>query len=281
MKRLTLTVLLYFYLSSSFSQELFEVDSVWLYPFANQIVMSSEKAKWLSQHPSGHMKLAQRGILASMTGKCGTHFGQDSTFFQFYFSNGMQLTGYEYDANFYLFDSKDSIHEVIFFSDEERDKLWGSCAFLEQLCQVKEKYVSGIVLGGNFQGGRNLNISPDAPNAILKGNLFDDGEVNFNVHFKAFLDGLAEYFKQHPEMSFEIISSPENYAPERHSQLGQRRTQTIISYMIEKGCDADQLVPFGYGHGAPLISKSKDLELGEQDWFIIRLLYVDEKLEQE
>lgn len=54
-------------------------------------------------------------------------------------------------------------------------------------------------------------------------------------------------------MSFELISSPENYAPEHHSLLGQRRSQTIISYLIEKGCDADQLVPFGYGHGAPLI----------------------------
>lgn len=137
----------------------------------------------------------------------------------------------------------------------------------------QEKYVSGNALDGNFQGGRNLNISPDTPNVILEGNFFDNGEVNFNVHFKAFLDGLAEYFNQHPEMSFEIISSPENYAPEHHSLLGQRRSQTIISYLIEKGCDADQLVPFGYGHGSPLTSK--DIELGEQDWFIIRLLHVD------
>lgn len=58
----------------------------------------------------------------------------------------------------------------------------------------QEKHVSGIELDGTFQGERNLNISPDTPNVTLEGSFFDDGEVNFNVHFKAFLDGLAEYF---------------------------------------------------------------------------------------
>ena len=274
----TLILLLCLCTSFGLSQELYEVDSVWLYPFVHQNGASQEKTAWLSENPSGYVSLTQPGVLASAMRRCGTVEFIDSTFFQLFFKDGMRLTGYEFDSHFYVYDSNDSISEVLLFADKERQRLWTSGAFMEQNCQIQNGHISGLVLSGNFQGGRNLNISPDAPNVILEGNFFKEGDVAFNVHFKAFLDGTIEYFEQHPEMSFEIIASPDNYAPEHRSLLGQLRAEHIITYLIDEGCSSNQLVPFGYGHGSSFNSKSKELQLGNQDWFIIRLLYVEEEL---
>jgi peptidoglycan-associated lipoprotein len=80
------------------------------------------------------------------------------------------------------------------------------------------------------------------------------------------LDKLVEVLNDNPHITIELGSHTDSRGTAEDNQLlAQRRAQSVVDYLIEKGIAADRLTPKGYGEAQP---KTVDEQLAKQYPFL-------------
>jgi outer membrane protein OmpA-like peptidoglycan-associated protein/tetratricopeptide (TPR) repeat protein len=82
----------------------------------------------------------------------------------------------------------------------------------------------------------------------LKGILYDLDKADLRPESKRILDSLTVILHNNPTLVIELASHTDSRAPEDYNlKLSQRRAQSAVDYLIQKGIPKDRLVPVGYG----------------------------------
>ena len=80
------------------------------------------------------------------------------------------------------------------------------------------------------------------------------------------LDGLVETLNDNPKITIELASHTDSRGSDADNiTLSQKRAQSVVNYLIEKGIAADRLIAKGYGESEP---KTVDAKLAQQYPFL-------------
>ena len=67
------------------------------------------------------------------------------------------------------------------------------------------------------------------------------------------MDKLSEVLQLNPDISIELASHTDCRGQDRYNQeLSQKRAQSVVNYLIDKGIDANRLGAKGYGETTPV-----------------------------
>jgi peptidoglycan-associated lipoprotein len=96
-----------------------------------------------------------------------------------------------------------------------------------------------------------LDPIPETP-IVLPEILYDLAKWDLKPQYKDSLQGLITTLDENPTIKIEL-SSHTDYrdTEERNDILSQKRAQSVVDYLIERGIDPDRLVAKGYGERVP------------------------------
>jgi len=104
-------------------------------------------------------------------------------------------------------------------------------------------------------------VQVDAVGCPLKGSITLEG-VNFEHNSAALtvashsaLDAIADGLKKHPRLKIEVQGHTDSTgSPEYNLKLSQKRAESVRSYLLDQGVNAEQLLAKGYGQTQPVAS---------------------------
>jgi peptidoglycan-associated lipoprotein len=95
---------------------------------------------------------------------------------------------------------------------------------------------------------------------------YDFGKWDLRPESMVSLDKLVETLNDNPTVTIELMSHTDSRDTEEYNlDLSQKRAQSVVQYLIEKGIKADRLFPKGYGESTP---KVVDAEIATQNPFL-------------
>ena len=95
---------------------------------------------------------------------------------------------------------------------------------------------------------------------------YDFGKWDLRPESMVSLDKLVETLNDNPNITIELMSHTDSRDTEEYNQdLSQKRAQSVVQYLIEKGIEAERLSARGYGESGP---KVVDALLSEQYTFL-------------
>jgi peptidoglycan-associated lipoprotein len=81
---------------------------------------------------------------------------------------------------------------------------------------------------------------------------YDYGKWDLRPESMIALDKLVETLNDNPTITIELASHTDNRGNDKaNMELSQKRAQSVVNYLIEKGITADRLVAKGYGESRP------------------------------
>ncbi|MCE5346755.1 MAG: OmpA family protein [Bacteroidales bacterium] len=96
--------------------------------------------------------------------------------------------------------------------------------------------------------------------------LYDFGKWDLRPESMISLDKLVETLLDNPNVTIELMSHTDSRDTEEYNQdLSQKRAQSVVQYLIDKGIEADRLLAKGYGESSP---KVVDTEIARQNPFL-------------
>jgi outer membrane protein OmpA-like peptidoglycan-associated protein len=91
--------------------------------------------------------------------------------------------------------------------------------------------------------------------AIAKSIYFDLNSAKLQQRSYAPLDELVQILNDNPSYKLSIESHTDNSGTNAYNQnLSERRSTTVMSYLVSKGIDASRLSAIGYGEEKPIAS---------------------------
>lgn len=86
---------------------------------------------------------------------------------------------------------------------------------------------------------------------------YDFGKTSLKEESKPTLDSMAEIMKDNPNLTIELSSHSDMVGnDEINLEISQKRAQSVVDYLVEKGINPDRMVAVGYGKSKPkVISK--------------------------
>jgi outer membrane protein OmpA-like peptidoglycan-associated protein len=88
---------------------------------------------------------------------------------------------------------------------------------------------------------------------------FDLDKADLRPESMVSLDKLVETLNDNPNIVIELGSHTDSRASDAYNmELSDRRAQSVVNYLIEKGIARDRLVPKGYGESNPKVVDKKD-----------------------
>lgn len=83
---------------------------------------------------------------------------------------------------------------------------------------------------------------------LIENIFYDYGKATLRPESSAALDSLADMLTQNPNVTIELSSHCDyRGSSEFNKTLSQKRAESVVNYLIEKGIAADRLTPVGYG----------------------------------
>jgi peptidoglycan-associated lipoprotein len=96
--------------------------------------------------------------------------------------------------------------------------------------------------------------------------LYDFGKWDLRPESMVSLDKLIETLLDNPNITIELMSHTDSRDTEEYNlALSQKRAQSVVQYLIEKGISSDRLLAKGYGESTP---KVVDNEIAKQNPFL-------------
>lgn len=84
--------------------------------------------------------------------------------------------------------------------------------------------------------------------------LYDFGKWDLRPESMVSLDKLVETLLDNPNITIELMSHTDSRDTEQYNQdLSQKRAQTVVQYLIEKGIETERLSAKGYGESTPKV----------------------------
>ena len=95
---------------------------------------------------------------------------------------------------------------------------------------------------------------------------YDFGKWDLRPESMVSLDRLVETLNDNPNVTIELMSHTDSRDTEEYNlDLSQKRAQSVVQYLIDKGIRAERLSPRGYGESTP---KVVDAEISGQNPFL-------------
>jgi peptidoglycan-associated lipoprotein len=83
---------------------------------------------------------------------------------------------------------------------------------------------------------------------------YDFGKWDLRPESMVSLDKLVETLADNPNVTIELMSHTDSRDTEEYNQdLSQKRAQSVVQYLIEKGVEPERLSPRGYGESSPKV----------------------------
>ncbi len=83
---------------------------------------------------------------------------------------------------------------------------------------------------------------------------YDFGKWDLRPESMVSLDKLVETLNDNPNVTIELMSHTDSRDTEEYNlDLSQKRAQSVVSYLIEKGIEPERLSPKGYGESEPKV----------------------------
>jgi peptidoglycan-associated lipoprotein len=102
---------------------------------------------------------------------------------------------------------------------------------------------------------------------VLPDILYELDKWNLQPQYQDSLQGLIQTLDQNPTIIIELASHTDARASDEYNDiLSQRRAESVVNYLIERGIDPERLVAKGYGERVPR-TLSKDID---KDGFIFK-----------
>lgn len=84
--------------------------------------------------------------------------------------------------------------------------------------------------------------------------LYDLGRWELKEEYQTSLDGLIQTLNDNPKIVVELSSHTDSRPiPMTNTTLSQRRAESAVNYLVEKGISGDRMVPKGYGETKPKV----------------------------
>src|SRR5690606_3422967 len=88
---------------------------------------------------------------------------------------------------------------------------------------------------------------------VLENIYYDLDSANIRPDAAVELDKLVQILRDNPEIVIELSSHTDSIASVAYNQdLSQRRAQSAVNYMIQRGISPDRMVAKGYGELRPI-----------------------------
>ena len=98
-------------------------------------------------------------------------------------------------------------------------------------------------------------FTPEKKALILEGVQFDTDRESLTEASRGTLDKVAESLRAYPDVRVEIGGHTDSRNSNSYNlDLSQRRAQSVKTYLVEQGVDANQLETKGYGESKPIAS---------------------------
>ena len=108
----------------------------------------------------------------------------------------------------------------------------------------------GIEISRNFKSV--IGLKPIEKPIELPNIFYDFGSWQLREESKTVLDGLVETLNDNPKITIELGSHTDYVGSESTNRdLSQKRAQSVVDYLIEKGIYWDRLIAHGYGESKP------------------------------
>lgn len=118
----------------------------------------------------------------------------------------------------------------------------------------------GIAISRNFKSV--IGLKPIEKPIELPNIFYDFGSWELREESKTALDALVETLNDNPKITIELGSHTDYVGSETTNRdLSQKRAQSVVDYLIEKGIYWDRLIAHGYGESKPQtanIAKAKE-----------------------
>jgi outer membrane protein OmpA-like peptidoglycan-associated protein len=99
---------------------------------------------------------------------------------------------------------------------------------------------------------------------VLKNIFFDFDKATIRSESANELDRLIKLLTENPTLKIELGSHTDSKGSDDYNQkLSQSRSQSVVTYLINKGISTDRLVAKGYGETVPVATN--DTEAGRQE----------------
>lgn len=83
---------------------------------------------------------------------------------------------------------------------------------------------------------------------------YDFGKTTLKEESKPTLDSLAEILKDNPNLTIELSSHSDMVGGEEiNMEISQKRAQSVVDYLVERGINPERMVAVGYGKSKPKI----------------------------
>ena len=100
----------------------------------------------------------------------------------------------------------------------------------------------------------NKALDPVRKPIVLPKIEYDFNSAELRDEGKISLDGLVNVLEDNPNIVIELRSHTDHIGSTQDNlSLSQRRAESCVSYLIEKGIDADRLVAVGMGESDPFV----------------------------
>lgn len=124
----------------------------------------------------------------------------------------------------------------------------------DYLSKQVELTTVGLEQSKDFIGDFDFALKTTKKPIELPDILYDLGRWELRPESKKRLDGLVETMNQNPTLVIELGSHTDSRPiPMTNDTLSQRRAQSVVDYLIEKGIDPARLVAKGYGASQPRV----------------------------
>ncbi len=96
---------------------------------------------------------------------------------------------------------------------------------------------------------------------VLRNLYYDFDKADLRKESGTELNNLLRLLQDSPNMKIEIGSHTDDLGSKDYNyNLSQRRAQSVVNWLIEKGVNASRLIPKGYGEDEPLVSNDDEKE---------------------
>jgi peptidoglycan-associated lipoprotein len=157
-------------------------------------------------------------------------------------SDGISMTARTADNGVYMFGKSQIMPNTTYEITVSKDNYFNSSGRVTTVGYEKSKDLTRDFV---------LEPIPEEP-VVLPEILYDLAKWDLKPQYQDSLQGLITTMDENPTLIIELASHTDaRDTDERNDILSQRRAQSVVDYMIERGIDPDRLIAKGYGERVP------------------------------
>jgi len=164
-------------------------------------------------------------------------------------SDGISMTARTNDAGFYMFGKSQIMGNTTYEMLVSKDNYFNTSGRITTVGEEKSK---------DFTRDFMLQPIPDE-SVVLPEIQYDLDKWDLKPQYQDSLQGLITTLDENPFLKIELSSHTDARASfEYNDVLSQKRAQSVVDYLVERGIDPDRLLAKGYGERQPRVMK-KDI----------------------